>query len=112
MKDLMTLSMGMGTAPLQFKDYSYDSEKAKLYEDQSLGSIEGSDSFGQKMFSASKNLYPDKFKFMPRHVLNDEPGLKNVSKSYLNSLGSGLVHVQASGDNPNVSLGVVVDITS
>jgi type VI secretion system secreted protein VgrG len=112
MQDLMTLSMGMGTVPLQFKDYSYNSEEAKTFEGQLPGSIDGSDNYGQKMHTASKNLFPDKFKLMPRHVTNDQGGLDNFSKSYFNAIGSGLVNVQASGDNPEIAIGVLADIST
>ncbi len=116
LKDLMTLSMSMGAAPLQFKDFSfnsgYDGVAVKTFNGSAPGAIDGADAFGQKMTTASKNIFPDKFNFMPRQVANDQAGLENFNKSFFNSIGGGMVHIHASGDNPSAAIGTIADIST
>ncbi len=116
LKDLSSLSMGMGAAPLKFKDYSYNSghsdDKPKLYTGESPGSTDGADAFGQKMHSKSNQIFPSAFTFMPRHLDNTGPGLNAFSKSYHNNLAGSLVHVQATGDNMETAIACFAEIST
>lgn len=113
-RDLLSLSTNMGAAPLKFKDYSYNSgfedNNPAILDGEAPGSTPGADNFGQKMHSKSNQIFPDTFNFMPRHLDNTNDGLTKFTKSYHDTLAANLVHIQASGNNMQTSIGSFAEI--
>jgi type VI secretion system secreted protein VgrG len=113
-KNLTSLSLGMSAAAMQFEAFGFNSGRdgvaPGIMKSPSPGSITGSDAFGSKMFSASKNIYASKYNFMPRQVINSQGGLDNFAKGYLGNIASDLVEVNATGDYPLVGVGIIAEI--
>ena len=109
-RDLHNLQYAMGVAPIKNKRFAYNPKQDEMLQAETTGNAEGrpdlvhainaSNSMFSKTFNQPATIRVENNNDISNHVENQEKA--NISK---------LLKVNATGDNPEVGIGTVVDIT-
>lgn len=109
-RDIQMLQYAMGVAPIKNKRFAYNPKQDQMLESESTGKAEGrpdlihavnaSNTMYSKTFNQPSTIRVDNGSDIKSHVENEEKA--NISK---------LLKINAQGDNPEIGIGVIADIS-
>lgn len=109
-RDLHSLCYGMEVAPIKNKRFAYNPKQDEMLLGETSGNADGRPDLVHAI-NASNQLYSKTFNQPSSIRVENTTDIKNHVENQEKANISNLVKINASGDNPEVSIGSIVDIT-
>lgn len=109
-RDISNIQYGIQIAPLKYKKFSYNPKQDELLSASGEGQSSGSPDMAHAI-AASNNVYSKAFNQPLVTRVDNKMEIDTFVKNEQDSLIAGLLHINGTGDNPQVSLGCVADIS-
>lgn len=110
-RDLQSMQYGMQITPLNYKKFAYHSQEDQLLSSQPLAASSSLSDVSHAI-SASNDVYSKRFNQPLSVRVNSQKEIDTFVNDEHKSLVSGLVNINGRGDNPQVGIGKVVNIST
>ncbi|WP_462267443.1 type VI secretion system Vgr family protein [Mucilaginibacter sp.] len=110
-RDLHTLQYGMQIAPLKYRKFSYHSTQDKVLTSQPEGSTASSPDLSHAI-DASNQVYSKLYNGPVGVRVNSQKEIDNFVNDEHKAIVSELLSIMGNGDNPQIALGSVVNIST
>jgi type VI secretion system secreted protein VgrG len=110
-RDLHSIQYGMQLAPLKYQKFSYHSQEDEVLSSQPSGSSGGTPDLSHAI-QASNQVYSKRYNEPLEVRVNSQKEIDTFVNDEQKALISDLLSVMGNGDNPQVKLGSVVNIST
>lgn len=110
-RDLHSLQYGLQIAPLKYKKFAYHSPENKLLSSQPSGASGGNPDLSH-VISASNQVYSKEYNEPLDVRVNNQKEIDTFVNDEHKAIVSELLSIMGNGDNPQVKLGCVVNIST
>ena len=109
-RDLHNLQYAMGVAPIKNKRFSYNPKQDEMLQAETSGNAEGRPDLVHAI-NASNSMFSKTFNQPAAIRVENNNDISNYVENQEKANISKLLKVNATGDNPEVGIGTIVDIT-
>ncbi|WP_158825817.1 type VI secretion system Vgr family protein [Mucilaginibacter lacusdianchii] len=110
-RDLHSLQYGMQIAPLKYQKFAYHSPQDQVFSAQPAGSSASSPDLAH-VVSASNQVFSKRYNEPLNVRINSQKDIDTFVNNEHKALVSELLNIMGNGDNPQVGLGKVVNIST
>jgi len=109
-RDVSSLQYAMGVSPIKNKRFAYNPKQDEMLQGETAGTAEGRPDLVHAI-NASNSVYNKTFN-QPSYIrVDNSEDIRNHVENQEKANISSLLKITASGDNPEVTIGSVVDLT-
>ncbi|CAM4013298.1 Uncharacterized conserved protein, implicated in type VI secretion and phage assembly [Pedobacter westerhofensis] len=109
-RDVQSLQYAMQVAPIKNKRFAYNPRQDEMLQSESTGAADGRPDLVHAI-NASNTMYSKTFNQPSLIRVDNSSDIQNMVVNEEKANISGLLKIHANGDNPEVGLGTIVDVT-